>query len=69
MNCLYLLIIQKIMKSGFKLNKVTFKLREGDKAGNLNECAIGGKWVDKNTDDFSSIEETLEKARRKGIIE
>ena len=35
-----------------KLNKVTFKLREGDKAGNLNECAIGGKWVDKTTDDF-----------------
>ena len=40
------------MKPGFKLNKVIFKLREGDKAGNLKECAIGGKWIDKTTDDF-----------------
>ena len=40
------------MKSGFKLEKVIFKMREGDKSGSLNECAIGGKWVDKNTDDF-----------------
>ena len=40
------------MKSGFKLNKVIFKLREGDKASNPNECAIGGKWVEKTTDDF-----------------
>ena len=40
------------MKAGFKINKVTFKLREGDKAENKNECAIGGKWVDKSTDEF-----------------
>jgi peroxiredoxin len=40
------------MKSGFKLEKVIFKMREGDKSGSLNECAIGGKWVDKTTDDF-----------------
>ena len=40
------------MKSGFKLEKVIFKIREGDKSGSLNECAIGGKWVDKTTDDF-----------------
>ena len=37
---------------GYKLNNVTFKLREGDKSGNFNECAIGGKWIDKTTDDF-----------------
>ena len=40
------------MKAGFKLDKVIFKLREGDKAGNQNECAIGGKWVDKSSDEF-----------------
>ena len=47
-----MIIKQKIMKSGYKLNKVNFKIRQGDKAGNANECAIGGKWVDKSTDDF-----------------
>ena len=47
-----MIIEQKIMKSGFKLNNITFRMREGDKAGNANECAIGGKWVDKTTDDF-----------------
>ena len=47
-----MIIEQKIMKSGYKLNKVNFKIREGDKAGNTNECPIGGKWVDKSTDDF-----------------
>ena len=40
------------MKSGFKLKKNIFKMREGDRANSLNECAIGGKWVDKTTDDF-----------------
>ena len=40
------------MKSGYRLNKVTFKMREGDTAKNSHECAIGGKWVDKTTDDF-----------------
>ena len=40
------------MKKGFKLKKVIFRTREGDIADNLNECAIGGKWVEKTTDDF-----------------
>ena len=40
------------MKSGFKLEKVIFKMRDGDSAKNINECAIGGKWIDKTTDDF-----------------
>ena len=40
------------MKAGYKLGKVVFKLREGDKAVSHNECPIGGKWVDKTTDDF-----------------
>jgi len=40
------------MKAGFKLDNVIFRLREGDRAGSQKECAIGGKWVDKNTDDF-----------------
>ena len=40
------------MKPGYKLEKVIFKLREGDKAGKSNECSIGGKWIDKSTDDF-----------------
>ena len=40
------------MKAGYKLNKVIFKLREGDKAGKPNECSIGGKWIEKSTDDF-----------------
>ena len=47
-----MIIEQKIMKSGYRLNKVTFKMREGDAAKNSHECAIGGKWVDKTTDDF-----------------
>ena len=40
------------MKAGYKINKVIFKLREGDKAGSHNECPIGGKWIDRTTDDF-----------------
>lgn len=40
------------MKSGFKINKIKFKIREGDQSTKLNECAIGGKWIDKTTDDF-----------------
>jgi peroxiredoxin len=40
------------MKPGFKLENIIFKMREGDKAGNPFECATGGKWVDKTTDDF-----------------
>ena len=40
------------MKSGFKLEKVIFKTRDGDSAKNINECAIGGKWINKTTDDY-----------------
>ena len=40
------------MKTGFKLDKIVFKLREGDKANKPSECSIGGKWVEKTTDDF-----------------
>ena len=40
------------MKSGFKLEKVIFKTRDGDSAKNINECAIGGKWIYKTTDDY-----------------
>ena len=37
-----------------KIPKVIFKTREGDTSESLNACAIGGKWVDKTTDDFFS---------------
>jgi len=40
------------MIEGFKVPKVIFKVREGDIAKNPEACAIGGKWVDKTTDDF-----------------
>ena len=40
------------MKAGYKLDKIIFKLREGDKASKLSECSVGGKWIDKSTDDF-----------------
>ena len=40
------------MIEGFKIPNVTFKVREGDNAENQQTCAIGGKWVEKNTDDF-----------------
>ena len=49
---IWALFLKKIMKKGFKINKVIFKLREGDKAIKPNECPIGGKWVEKSTDDF-----------------
>tara|TARA_B100000131_G_scaffold317207_1_gene358745 strand:- start:845 stop:979 length:135 start_codon:yes stop_codon:yes gene_type:complete len=32
--------------------KVIFKTREGDISNNIETCAIGGKWVDKTTEDF-----------------
>lgn len=38
--------------NGFRIPKVIFKIREGDKSSSLNECSIGGKWVDKSTEDF-----------------
>tara|TARA_B100000963_G_scaffold291858_1_gene261982 strand:+ start:79 stop:621 length:543 start_codon:yes stop_codon:yes gene_type:complete len=37
-----------------KIPKVIFKTREGDTSESLNACAIGGKWVDRTTDDFFS---------------
>ena len=40
------------MIEGFKVPEVIFKVREGDIAENVEACAIGGKWVDKTTDDF-----------------
>jgi peroxiredoxin len=40
------------MIEGFKVPKVIFKTREGDTAENDGTCSIGGKWIDKSTDDF-----------------
>ena len=37
---------------GLKIPKVIFKTREGDTSTSPNECSIGGKWVDKSTDDY-----------------
>ena len=40
------------MIKGFKIPNVTFKIREGDNSLSEELCAIGGKWLDKTTDDF-----------------
>ena len=40
------------MIEGFKIPNVTFKVREGDTAENQETCSVGGKWIEKNTDDF-----------------
>ena len=40
------------MIEGFKIPKVTFRIREGDISDNEAICAIGGKWTNKSTDDF-----------------
>ena len=40
------------MIEGFKIPNVKFKVREGDTAENQETCSIGGKWIEKNTDDF-----------------
>tara|TARA_Y100000992_G_scaffold240433_1_gene171255 strand:+ start:535 stop:1080 length:546 start_codon:yes stop_codon:yes gene_type:complete len=40
------------MIDGFKIPKVNFKVREGDIAEKEGACALGGKWVDKTTDDY-----------------
>ena len=37
---------------GLQIPKVIFKTRVGDSSSSLNECSIGGKWVDKSTDDY-----------------
>ena len=36
----------------FKIPNVVFKTREGDTSETESACSIGGKWVDKSTDDF-----------------
>ena len=40
------------MIKDFKIPNVVFKTREGDTTASEGVCAIGGKWVDKSTDDF-----------------
>ena len=40
------------MIKDFKIPNVIFKTREGDTSETEGACAIGGKWVDKSTDDF-----------------
>ena len=40
------------MIKGFKIPKVIFRVREGDTSDNEAICAIGGKWINKSTDDY-----------------
>ena len=40
------------MIKGFKIPKVIFRVREGDTSDDEAICAIGGKWIDKSTDDY-----------------
>ena len=40
------------MIKGFKIPKVIFRVREGDTSNDETMCAIGGKWIDKSTDDY-----------------
>ena len=40
------------MIKGFKIPKVIFRVREGDTSEDEAICAIGGKWIDKSTDDY-----------------
>ena len=40
------------MIEGYKIPNVVFKIREGDTSENEGVCAIGGKWIKKNTDNF-----------------
>ena len=40
------------MIEGFKIPQVNFRIREGDSSENIDVCAIGGKWINKSTDDF-----------------
>ena len=49
------------MIKGFKIPKVIFRVREGDTSENEAICAIGGKWIDKSTDDFFQIRVTVER--------
>jgi len=40
------------MIKGFKIPNVVFRVREGDTSSDEEICAIGGKWIDKSTDDY-----------------
>ena len=40
------------MIEGFKIPQVNFRIRDGDSSENIDVCAIGGKWINKSTDDF-----------------
>ena len=40
------------MIKGFKIPKVIFRVREGDTSNDEAICAIGGKWINKSTDDY-----------------
>jgi peroxiredoxin len=40
------------MIKGFKIPKVIFRVREGDTSNDETICPIGGKWIDKSTDDY-----------------
>ena len=40
------------MIEGYKIPNVVINIREGDVSENEGTCAIGGKWVKKNTDEF-----------------
>ena len=40
------------MIKGFKIPKVIFRVREGDSSKDEEICAIGGKWIDKSSDDY-----------------
>ena len=40
------------MIKGFKIPKVIFRVREGDTSTDEAICAIGGKWINKSTDEY-----------------
>ena len=40
------------MIKGFEIPKVIFRVREGDTSNDEEICAIGGKWIDKSSDDY-----------------
>ena len=40
------------MIEGFKIPKVTFRIREGDEVETDGGCAIGGTWKNETTDDY-----------------
>ena len=40
------------MIKGFEIPKVIFRVREGDTSNDEEICAIGGRWIDKSSDDY-----------------